>query len=96
MGRRVTRAAFARASGICIPTLKQIECRGVTPHPATLAKIEALQKLIGADLQAELLDGLSAERDRREEAERDRLLDKMMRRAKPLKKTARQAGLFTS
>jgi transcriptional regulator with XRE-family HTH domain len=101
--RRMTRKAFAAASGVPVVTLKQIELHNVTPRPATLAKIEALQKLIGADRQQEILDGratraaekAAAKLAAKAEAALDAMLDRAMRAArKPLKKSARQGGLF--
>jgi transcriptional regulator with XRE-family HTH domain len=97
MGRKMTRAEYSRASGICIPTLKQIETKGVKPRAVTLKKIEALQKLIGASEQSELLppnraaEKLAARRER----ERDKWLDSMLAKArKPMKKSAKQASIF--
>jgi transcriptional regulator with XRE-family HTH domain len=95
--RRMTRRAFAEAAGIPYPTIKAIETRGAKPRPATLAKIYALQKLIGASAQSELLPpNRAAEKmAARRERERDKWLDSMLAKArKPMSKKAQQHDLF--
>lgn len=99
----MTRRAFAEAAGIPVVTLKAIETRGVKPRPATIAKIEKLMAEIRASEQSELLDDratraaekaaakLAADKQRRLDA----MLDRAMRAARrPMKKSAKQGGLF--
>ena len=98
-GRRLTRKAFSEISKIPIPTLKQIETRGVRPRPATLARLAACQVAMGANLQAELLGDAAVKSAARAaakaERERDKWLDKMLRAARrPLSKKAKQGSIF--
>jgi|GEM_PF-6985715 len=99
----MTRAEFSRASGICVPTLKAIETKGVKPRPATIAKIERFMVEIRATEQSELLDDratrIAEKAAAKAAAARAKALDATMDRAmkaarKPLKKSAKQGGLF--
>lgn len=102
MGSRLTRAEFSRASGVPVPTLKSWETRNVKPRPATIAKIEALMVEIRASEQSELLDNratraaekVAAKAAANKQRALDAMLDRAMRRCRPLSKKAKQRGLF--
>ena len=98
-GRRMTRKAYAEALGVNVVVVKSWEKRGVKPNAASLAKIAALQKLVGAMNQQEILDGKADRAAARVAAkaarELDRRLDRLLAQArKPLSKKARQRDLF--
>ena len=96
-GRRMTRKAFAEASGVPMVTLKQIELKGVKPRAKTIAKIEKLMAEVRATEQQEILPpNRAAEKvAARAERERDRWLDSILAKARrPMSKKAKQGGLF--
>jgi hypothetical protein len=94
---KMTRKAYAEAVGVSVVVVKAWD-RGAKPRAGSLAKIAALQKLVSADRQCEILPPNRAAEKAAAKAERDRdrWLDKMLAQArKPLSKRARQRDLFS-
>ena len=98
----MTRKAYAEALGVNVVVVKAWD-RGAKPRAGSLAKIYALQKLVSADGQQEILDDratrIAEKAAAKLAAEKQRALDAMLDRAmraarKPMKKSARQHDLF--
>jgi len=101
--RKMTRKAYAEALGVNVVVVKSWEMRGCKPSAGSLAKIYALQKLVGADGQQELLDHEAEKAAARAEAKAaadkaralDKRMDAAMRRCRPLSKKATQRSIFS-
>src|ERR1019366_1882774 len=99
---KMTRKAYAEALGVNVVVVKAWD-RGAKPRAGSLAKICALQKLVSADHQMEILDHKAEIAAARAEAKLaatrakalDAMLDAAMKAARrPMKKSAKQSGLF--
>jgi hypothetical protein len=103
VGHRVSRAEFARMSGIPQSTIKSWELHGRKPSAKARALLAKCQEITGGMNQGELLDH-KAEKAAARAAEKlaaakaralDVMLDAAMKTArKPMKKSARQASIF--